>query len=363
MYKAFLIGSLLLVQSITFATSSHARLQNFNQWNGFPNTLNSDFFTTQSQSTSRKKRALPADCRAHIQNIVCLVDPMKEGEDSAARPCLADGENYALYFENIYDHAIPTLQKMFCSLSKIYIEKQFYGSAYAGTLHSPDGEISSVIIGVRKSILDQNLELQRWASWKEQLSFGGDASSAYNVSSDLPTIQTPSQLPINNFLYFAIVHEFGHIFDFANQVNQFTNCPDIDNKADSECAAVPDSWSSLSWKNYDETNSQNDFAKRANLCFYSCAQTTPLMAADVPLIYQGLANSNFISTYAATNPWDDFADSLGYFIVDQQLKSSYIIDTNQGERYDMIEKLHSEKFATKYNYLRDFLQRTNLQYP
>ncbi|MBK9321986.1 MAG: hypothetical protein IPM97_03335 [Bdellovibrionaceae bacterium] len=83
-------------------------------------------------------------------------------------------------------------KKMFCSLKHIFVEKHFFGTAYAGTLKDQNGAMNGAMMGIRQSVLDQNLNLTTWASWKEQLSFGGVADS-YTSSPDLPHIETSSK--------------------------------------------------------------------------------------------------------------------------------------------------------------------------
>lgn len=61
---------------------------------------------------------------------------------------------------------------MFCSLNYIFIEKEFFGTAYASPLKDSNGNIIGAMMGIRQSVLDENLNLETWASWKEQLSFG-----------------------------------------------------------------------------------------------------------------------------------------------------------------------------------------------
>lgn len=86
-------------------------------------------------------------------------------------------------------------------------------------------------------------------------------------------------------------------------------------------------------------------------------------STNVSDLYQGLAASSFISTYASTEPWDDFADSLAYYMMYNRLGTSYKIDTAHGTVYDIMEKLRSPIFATKYEYIERFLNRTDIVYP
>ena len=81
-----------------------------------------------------------------------------------------------------------------------------------------------------------------------------------------------------------------------------------------------------------------------------------------PELYRGLAQSDFISTYAASNPADDFADSLAYYLMDKNLDTVYQLNSGQGESYDIMMKLHSPLFRAKYQYIVDFLSRPIIIY-
>jgi hypothetical protein len=338
---------------LLLALAAHAGPLTPSQLKGFPNTLGETHFFTWQGPSARTMTQIPSSCREQIAKTVCLVEPMKEGEDFQDRPCLPGGEKYAAPFEALYDHYPAVLQAMFCSLEKIYVEKQFFGTAYAGLNENKD----AAIMGIRQSVLDENLDLSRWASWKEQLSFGGPKDS-YGQLPNLPAIASANHLATNDFLYFVVAHEFGHMFDFANDLNRTKNC----NSETWECEMEAEGWGSFSWHTSRKAKGPNEFSLRPSLCFYSCE--TPLAQQQVAEAYLGLLNSNFLSLYAATNPWDDFADSLAYHVLLQSEGSSYRIDLRQGGIVlDIKARLQSSAFASKRQYLENFLQRTDLKYP
>ena len=217
-------------------------------------------------------------------------------------------------------------------------------------------------MGIRKSVLDERLDLHTWASWKEQLSFGG-VKDSYTVTPTLPQAVTRTKAPINDFLYFAVVHEFGHMFDFANQLNRTEECPPSPSgETKEECPMAKESWGILSWKTESTPQPENQFPYRKGLCFYWCG-LEPMTGAAVRDVYRGLALSNFLSTYAATNPWDDFADSLAYYVMREALGTPYVLDTRQGETYDIMGKVVASVFATKRQYIAAFLAREDIVYP
>lgn len=304
----------------------------------------------------------PKNCREHIREILCLrsaaTDDQKKGS-----VCLEEGLNYAHFFEELYDVYPPALQKMFCSLTVINIERKFGGTAYAGIVKDTLGNVQGVEMGIRKSVLDENLNLQTWATWKEQLSFGGIADS-YTVTKGLPEILTHANNNVNDFLYFVVAHEFGHIFDFANELNKIKDSceeKEVDGKK-VECEMAEQSWGAISWINMSKPRLENDYANRSSLCFYSCNQKY-IATADINNLYSDLYRTNFISTYSSIQPWDDFADSLAYFLVQQNLDTKYMINTSQGITFDMMMKIKSPVWAVKYNYIKKFLERTDIVYP
>jgi len=215
------------------------------------------------------------------------------------------------------------------------------------------------MLGVSQSIIDSNLTLKNWASWKEQLSFGADPKN-YNIMLDLPIIDSsPEDI---NFLYFVIAHEFGHIFDFANNINSFKECNSLEHNSDPECEVEKKSWAALSWKTNITPLVSNYFENREKLCFYTC-EGNILSKSNIPQIYNDLYKTNFISLYAATQPWDDFADSFAYFYWAKRGRSTYNLMTQQGMTYDINAKLKSPLFKGKYRYLEKFSKSTNIVYP
>lgn len=309
-----------------------------------------DFFIEElSSSTHADDHYTPTaedTCKEVIRNVICLVG-------STSRQCLPGGDKYAEVFEKLYDNLPPTLQRMFCSLRKLYVEKEFYGTAYAGMVYDSFGRVNGVKMGIRQSVLDQRLGLSHWASWKEQLSFGGNPADSYTLTDGLPTIEASTEMDVYDLLYIIVAHEFGHMFDFGNRINRSSH----DTNAGS---ATP--WSRLSWRYGNQVLPEQDFTARNGLCFYECGHSF-IPKSDVVALYDGLYTSNFISTYAATNPWDDFAESFAYYVFDKMLKMKYAVHTHQDKSYDMIEKLHSPQFAEKYKFVEEFIQRSDLKYP
>lgn len=373
-YK-WLILSLVLSFAFKFAVAAtnlnantHKNLNTKILTNNSRVYFGSDFFIETVKNNSSLKEIYTQNsilseenCRDHIQKVLCLVDPAPYDQNDLKRTCLPGGEAYAHFFEKLYDNYPSVVQKIFCSLKVIYIEKEFIGTAYAGLVKDEKENIIGAKLGIRKSVLDENLDLTTWATWKEQLSFGGVVNS-YNASLSFPFIETKSKkLDVSDFLYFVIAHEFGHIFDFANNLNQTTSCTKISEKEE-ECVMAPNSWGGISWITNKLPKPENEFANRKGLCFYWCnGKGMDLSLAEN--LYSSLYKTNFISIYATTQPWDDFADSLAYYLMNQNLGLQYTIHVNQKLNFDIIAKLNSPLWEQKFNYITNFLSKKDIIYP
>jgi hypothetical protein len=297
----------------------------------------------------------PASCGDRIASLICLVDPRDPANPEAERECLAGGEPYAVPFQKVFSSLTPTFQEMFCSIDRIFVEKKLGATGYAGV-----GEGGSVHIGIRQTVLDTELSFQKWATWKEQLSFGGLRDS-YEPTAGLSFFVLTPVTGVSDFLYQFLVHEFGHQFDFANAVNaQEARCAEDEEQRES-CPFQPGTWGSLSWHSPELPLFENDFPGRRSFCFYGCGIVTA--SEQAPSMYRGLWDSNFINAYAATNPYDDFADGLAYYAADQYLGQRISIDDGQGTRYDLTSKLKSGRFRKKLQYIEKFLGRNDIKYP
>ena len=290
------------------------------------------------------------DCRAQIGAALCVVTSRFEpAGNSMSRGCDADDTKYRAFFEAVYDRLPQPLQKMFCSVDAIYVEPGLESIAYAGMRGG------SAVMGFRKSVIDEGLDLSTVLSWKEQLPFGG-VHDSYDLAPDLPKLMTHSNdKPLNDLAYYVLVHEFGHLFDFANHLN--TQC-----FPGAACRPEPGSWTAISWQNTNRPKADSDFPERHRICYYQCGGHV-LPKSAIASVYQNLSQTNFITLYASTNVYDDLAESLAFYYLEKEGDFSFGLDTQQGATYDLLAKVNAPLFAAKRAYLEAFLQRTDIRYP
>jgi hypothetical protein len=297
-----------------------------------------------------------ADCRSQIAQVICLVDPVDSqvpGQDFFNRPCLPESKNYQSFFEAHFDRSDVVLQKMYCHLQKIFVEKISFGTAYAAVMPDANGKIIGGILGIRQEVLDNPLEFPSFLSWKEEISFGGSIKSTDPL---LNLIHYQSNPMSHSFtIDFLLAHEFGHLFDFANHVVQVSDC-EWDDKTDSQvgtCTVVPNTWGALSWSHAQKALPEQDYFLRDKTCFYSCNGTF-LSPADTVTIFNGLMTSNFVSTYAASNMSDDWAESFAYYILSAAHPFNWQVET-QGVTFDLTGHFQGDLLAGKRTYIESFL--------
>lgn len=311
-----------------------------------------------SQHKSQDQNQNQSSCRSRIAQIVCLTATK---ESDKTKTCLPNSSDFAAPFEKIYDILPPKLQKTFCGLDALLIEEDMVSLAYAGLGH-PSEAGTPVFIGVRKSLVEFNYDVTSVLGWKEQRAFGIE-KPPYVHAPEGPRVDVA--LPYSqSSLHYIIVHELGHILDFLNQANQFAPV------AESECAMkdcpenyfdhhapVENSWGSLSWKFYSEPKSLDRFPLWNKLCFYNCNEH--LTIEDIEPFYAQLATSGFVSTYAAISPYEDFAESVAFYVMSQPKDFSYSINTRQSS-YSL--DLKWKQLAQKNLWLESFFSK-DLKYP
>lgn len=356
---------------IIFVGSALAQANNFNHLQlSRAKKITEDFFILPKDSNlfrhknSRYRLNHTTNCREHISQIMCLVEPQKEGQ-TGPRNCIQEDLSASIQsLQKVHDAFPPALAKVFCSLDTIYVERDFFGTAYAGK----DEDSNKAIMGIRESALRENFQLEKWISWKEQLSFGGH-KQGYESKNDLVKVHAKIETPnnANDFLYFVIAHEFGHIYDFSNNVNSF-DCTNPDST--DLCPAQKNTWSIFSWDfmlpNYESNdndpwgllafipNATGSFLYREELCFYGCREGhgNPTLMQD---LYSSIQKSTLLTTYSATNPWDDFAEATAFWAAASKYPTQYEVILPSGEKFDLADKYkNSSLFKQKREWLEQF---------
>jgi hypothetical protein len=286
-------------------------------------------------------------CRERISEIICLVDSVDFTNPFATqynRPCLDGGEKYQEIFHKHFDRSNKILKKMYCSLEKIWIENDLQTTAFAAPVLDESNKVVAGVIGLSRKFLDEKLSFDTWSSSKDEFSFGGGANL------NLIHYISNKTADKNFAIFYAINHEFGHLFDYANKLNQFTDC-DLAVIPEG-CKPLPGSWAEISWLNFKTPLPQNQLPVYP--CFYSCGGDY-LAHAQASEFYSALTKSGFPSSYATVNPKEDWAEAFALHLAVKEEDLQWNVRT-EGKDFNVRAHFDSVLMAAKRKYVQNFLK-------
>ncbi len=146
-----------------------------------------------------------------------------------------------------------------------------------------------------------NRKANEWASWKENTPF-----SPYSKMETRVIIESKVGDTRKNAISYIILHELGHLVGVTKEVH--ANWWDKGNHNDYPFASI--SWTrrndSLASK-WDDT-----FQNRSRVRFYA-NEKSQLAGDERTSIYANLEKTDFVSLYAATGSYDDFAETYAMY--------------------------------------------------
>jgi hypothetical protein len=314
--------------------------------------------------------AILKECRDRIPKLLCFAKPssdlFKELDKQGKKEdrCLSSAKIYTKSFQEIYDRYPENLQRMFCALKHIYIEtSQTWINAYCDSEKASGGQDINFVLGVHERNLASNSSFIKLSALREQKSFGNKTDE---IEEGLPVVETQDLSHVNVALYKSVAHEFGHVLDQMNQLN-----PDMDrcykspdSTKNPECPVTSKQWATFSWTNTKKPIASDDFLLRTKFCYVFCdhfgGSATREQAVEM---FKGMEKTSFLTTFSTLEPWDDWADSLAFYLLKTRLNIPFVVNTNQGFRYDVMAKIDSEQFSAKRKYIEKFLKRKDLVYP
>ena len=201
----------------------------------------------------------------------------------------------------------------------VFVVEDFGGTGYTEEVLDERGRPVAAIMMLDPSQLGRTAN--EWASWKESTTFG--LAPPFELRA---RIEAAARDDAAHALQFIVLHELGHALSVGS-----TWVPSWHQGAKSIGSVGAWSFSRLSWtlrKGRWAASAQEELPEIQRLHFYRkpSAPDRELAGESVALTYEHLEKTDFPTLYAATNPYDDFAESYASYVHVVLMHRPYEVD-------------------------------------
>lgn len=190
-------------------------------------------------------------------------------------------------------------------LAGIYFIEDIGSTGFTDHVVDASGKPVAGFIVLDPTTLDRSANA--WATWKEGTPF----TSAPGVRLEA-VIESEAQNNRKNAIQYILLHELGHIFSIGATVHpSWATPPEKVRPADYPFFL-------LAWTHSPDGRQyvsvfDAQFPQRKNVAYYSRAPAR-LDATRMLEVYGALERTSFATLYAATNPFDDFAEAFASYV-------------------------------------------------
>ena len=315
-----------------------------------------------------------ADCRANIRAVACRVRAKLPGEQVKLvddRVCQTPDEVLLVEIEKVHDLLPDKLRNMFCSLRRINLEEDDPGIAYTTVFIESYRDAQGVEM-IRRYGFTLGLNMRRAfgdineiTSRKYQELIGREFREALLPAAPFPEVKARG-VKGNVLLLTAIIHEFGHMLETANDLIYMTSRDCDFSQEDphgANCRFLPGGvWASLSWDDFKEIRAIDRIFGIGNLCFYDCVGGPDLKEDQLRKFFEKfIAHQNFVSAYAMASAVEDFAETFEHYVIGSVFNDSEravefgIHFPESGEtRKISLNPSSDGRLGSKWRYMNDF---------
>jgi len=205
-------------------------------------------------------------------------------------------------------------------LAGIYLVQGLGGSGFTDKILDVNGKPVAAYVILDVDVLSQR-DANQWATWKERTPFSSDDGTTLAAM-----IEQPDYDNRKNAIQYILLHELGHVLSVGRHVHPGW----WEDHKEINLAEYP--FLSLSWvfsKGAERfiANDRNRFPLQARVVYYLGAK---LGTSQIVPVYEQLENTDFPTLYAATNPYDDFAESFASYVHTVMLHKPFEIRIERG---------------------------------
>ncbi len=201
-------------------------------------------------------------------------------------------------------------------LAGIYFVEGLGSTGYGEQLLDTESKPVAGFVVLDASLLARQTA-NAWATWKENTPF--KSQSGYRLSAE---IEAQEQDNRKNAIQYILLHELSHTLAINGNIHPDWNAEPKDVQS---LANFP--FASLSWSVDKSSNSyvtifDKTFLQRKDVIYY----LKPKLLSDRMVdTYANLERTSFATLYAATNPFDDFAEALTTYVHTVLMKKPFAI--------------------------------------
>jgi len=226
----------------------------------------------------------------------------------------------------------------------VFLVRNLGGTAY-GEMLIEDAKVRRGLIVLDVGSLDK--AANAWATWRERSPFSDSESIQIEATIERDADDTRSQA-----IQYILLHEIAHLVGAAQRQH-----PDWNKNEDP--ANYP--YSRLSWRmdgKAPASRYDGAFPLRAKVGYYKF-KAASLKSEDIESVYRQFGRSDFVSLYASTNMFDDFAETYAMYVhvVLQQKPWRLVIRQGDRELMRIDSPILEERCRQKLDYFEKLLGR------
>ena len=186
-------------------------------------------------------------------------------------------------------------------LVAIFLVEELGGTAYGELLNDFDNNKQGFIV---LDVVSLNRKANAWATWRENSTFA--MKGIFTIEAKIEHLENDSR---KTAIQYILLHEVGHLVGAAKGAHPNW----FDGGHPQKWPFTKFSW--LTWERGFEGKSKFDetFTNRNKIKFYSFKDAL-LSSNEIDETYYQWSTTDFVSLYAATNMYDDFAETYAMYV-------------------------------------------------
>ncbi|MFC1838948.1 hypothetical protein ACFL1N_05155 [Thermodesulfobacteriota bacterium] len=256
--------------------------------------------STWSELTKKdlKDRILPAP---DIIIDYLINDNLLQGYKKRPKMAVIDDTFFLDIVGAITELPLPVRNHIHEHLAAVFLVEELGGTGFCELLRDFDkNRLGFIVIDVGALSRKAN----EWASWKENSPF---------AKKGIYTIEAEIERESNNIrkaaIQYILLHEIGHLIGVAKEAHpHWIKGGDLRKWPFSNL-----SWISLEGGLKGKSRYDNAFTNRGYVRYYLFKEA-PLASTEIDNTYVQLLKTDFVSLYAATNTYDDFAETYAMYV-------------------------------------------------